>query len=101
MDRMHGSAEPPGSSTASPSRELLEAQRVVLLRIAAAWRSGWQPRELVRQVRRTANPTTVGLALVAIAADLALRDVSTLDARWVAQLDELELPSILPGDGWG
>src|SRR3954471_20053867 len=43
---------------------LAEAQRNLLLRIAAMWRVGWQPRELVRQVRRSTNPRTVGLALV-------------------------------------
>ena len=80
--------------------QLVEAERLLLLRIAAAWRGGWQPRELVRQVRRTTNPTMVGLALVVIAADLALRDVSTLDARWVAQLNELELPPVVGGDHW-
>jgi hypothetical protein len=81
-------------------QKLVEGERLLLLRIASAWRNGWQPRELVRHIRRTASTTTFGLVPVAIAADLALRDVATLDARWVAQLDELELPPVVAGDDW-
>jgi hypothetical protein len=95
MDRNHGSAEPPLSSL-----ELVEAERHLLMRIAAVWRGGWQPRELVRQIRRSGSAATLGLVLVAIAADLALRDAGTLDARWVAQLEELELPRVVAGDTW-
>ena len=57
-----------------------------------------QPRELLRHVRRTTDPATTSLALT-IAADHTNRDPSTLDPRWIAQLDEMELPDAGP-TGW-
>jgi hypothetical protein len=68
-------------------------------RINAAWRRGWQPRELLRHVRRTTDAATTSLALVAIGADRAGRPVSDLDPRWIAQLDEMELPRVA-AHGW-
>src|SRR6478672_7673140 len=79
---------------------LPEAEREIHLRIAAAWNAGWQPLELARQVRRTADAVVARLALVAISADHAGRDRSALDARWVAQLTELDLPPIESTGGW-
>src|SRR5437773_11507567 len=64
------------------------------------WRHGWQPMEVAREVRRSANVATAGLSLMAIAADHANRVTSTLDSRWVAQLDDLDLPPVAAGDGW-
>lgn len=73
-----------------------EAERHVLLRVGAAWNLGWQPRELVRQVRRSADAHALALALVAITADHARRSGSSIDPRWAAQLAALELPSSAP-----
>jgi hypothetical protein len=68
--------------------------------VAAAWNAGWQPTELARQVRRTADAITARLALVAISADHAARAPSTLDPRWIAQLTELHLPAVTASAGW-
>jgi len=82
-----------------PSTVRREAERQARLLVASAWRHGWQPIEVARQVRRNANGATTGLSLTAIAADHANRAASTLDPRWVAQLDDLELPAVA-GTGW-
>jgi len=79
------------------SREIERRSRLML---ATAWKSGWQPCELARQVRRSADATTSRLGLAAIAADHADRAPSTLDARWIAQLEELELPPAVASTGW-
>ncbi|MDQ1462940.1 MAG: hypothetical protein QOI08_4424 [Actinomycetota bacterium] len=73
------------------------AERQVLARIDSAWNLGWQPRELVRQIRRAADAPTVGLALVAIAAERAGNQAFRLDPRWASQLTGLELPPAVPG----
>ena len=54
-------------------------ERTLLLQLAQAWNHGWQPRELVRQVRRTCAAPELGLALRALAADHHGRDASTID----------------------
>jgi hypothetical protein len=77
-----------------------ESERQVRRMVAAAWNGGWQPIELARQVRRAKDALTARLALVAIAADHAGRGESTLDSRWVAQLSELDLPTVAPGSAW-
>jgi len=69
-------------------------------RVARAWRAGWQPAELARQVRRTTDAATARLSLVAISADHAHRDRASLDARWIAQLEDLQLPRVDPTDDW-
>jgi Protein of unknown function (DUF2786) len=74
--------------------------RSVIEKISTAWNVGWQPRELFRQVRRTSDAPTVGLALFAIATDHANRPASSLDARWIAQLDDMNLPAAAAGDDW-
>ena len=74
--------------------------RLVIEKIGAAWNAGWQPRELARQVRRTSDATTVGLTLFAIAADHAGRPASSLDPRWIAQLDDMDLPAAAACDDW-
>jgi hypothetical protein len=67
--------------------------------IARAWANGWQPGELVRQVRRSSDRDVAALTLLAIAVDHVPRPLSTLDPRWIAQLDELDLPVVNPS-GW-
>ena len=77
-----------------------EAERRALMLIGAAWNAGWQPAELARQVRRTADPATANLALVAIAADHAPRAASSLDRGWSAQLTSLALPVVGSSTCW-
>jgi hypothetical protein len=76
-----------------------EAERQIAEAIRTAWRQGWQPRELLRHVRRTTDPNTTALALVAIAADREGCGQSTVDIRWIAQLDAMDLPTA-PASGW-
>jgi len=76
------------------------AEQLIRPKVGAAWNAGWQPRELVREVRRTADAMAAGLALMAIATDHADRPAPSLDARWIAQLDEMNLPAVAAGDGW-
>jgi len=76
------------------------SEQQIVRMVAASWNEGWQPAELARQVRRTTNATTASLALVAIAADRAPRASSTLDARWIAQLGQLDLPPVADATAW-
>jgi hypothetical protein len=77
-----------------------EIERGLLRLVAAVWDGGWQPLELARQVRRTAGAAGARLALWAIDADHSQRDHATLDPRWAAQLEQLELPGAGGGTGW-
>jgi hypothetical protein len=65
--------------------------------IAAMWSGGWQPAEISRHVGRQESAIVVRLAHAAIAADHAARSPATLDPRWVAQLDALDLPTVTSG----
>ncbi len=69
------------------------AQACLLRRVPPAWRNGWQPTELQRQIRRGSNATGAKLAVGLIANDHAHRDPTTLDPRWVSQIDTLQLPA--------
>ncbi len=78
-----------------PEREVRRAVAADLRRVTVAlWDGGWQPAEVIRHVRRTGSASAVALARWAIAADLAARATATLDPRWSAQLDALELPTV-------
>jgi hypothetical protein len=77
-----------------------EAERWLLGVTEGVWKGGWQPAELVRQVQRAANATTARLARVVITADHARRRSTTLDPRWIEQLDRLDLPAIDHTSGW-
>ncbi len=63
----------------------------ILESVRPAWRFGWQPRELVREIRRSSGAPELALALLAIAADYRCRDATTVDPRWAAQIAELDL----------
>lgn len=86
--------------TLDPSAVNREAERQILRSVGAAWNGGWQPMEVARQVRRTTDAATAGLALIAIAADHARHRASNLDARWAAQLIALDLPPDPAGNAW-
>lgn len=65
------------------------------------WRGGWQPVEVRRQGRRGC-PTAAGgrLIALAIAVDHAQRRADTLDPRWLAQVEGLDLPTVDGRTGW-
>lgn len=77
------------------------AEQATLVRLmAAAWSRGWQPAEVVRHVRRTCGAAAAGLAALVIGVDHADRAADTLDPRWVAQLETLDLSPVDPVSGW-
>lgn len=78
------------------------AEAELLRSVAAMWSGGWQPVEVVRQVRRGGSVNSADLAKAAIVGDHAIRSACTIDARWMAQLAELALPEVAgPGPtGW-
>jgi hypothetical protein len=77
-----------------------ECERQALVMIGTIWNSGWQPAECARHFARATNASVTRLALVAIAADHASRHVTTLDPRWISQLDALDLPRVGSATGW-
>ncbi|WP_328449810.1 DUF2786 domain-containing protein [Streptomyces sp. NBC_00386] len=57
--------------------------------VAAAWRRGWQPADVVRIVRRDLDDVHVRL-LISLVLEEREGDRAPRGARWAAQLDELE-----------
>ncbi|MFE1796298.1 DUF2786 domain-containing protein [Streptomyces sp. NPDC059517] len=57
--------------------------------VAAAWRRGWQPADVVRIVRRELDDVHERLAAELVLAEAA-RDRTPRAPRWTAQLDELD-----------
>jgi hypothetical protein len=80
---------------------LREAEVLLLDLMDRAWSHGWQPAEVHRQAKLDST-TAAGARLVAaaIAADHIDRRSTTLDARWVAQVESLPLPEVRRPDGW-
>jgi hypothetical protein len=65
------------------------------------WTGGWQPAELVREVRRaTKGAWPVELVRRLISVDHARRKLDTLHPGWRAQIESLDLPRLPPGSGW-
>ncbi|MFF4221959.1 DUF2786 domain-containing protein [Streptomyces sp. L500] len=58
--------------------------------VRRAWEYGWQPADVVRLVRREPPPAETRFAVALIAAEGRRYAPETLDARWVAQLRELD-----------
>jgi hypothetical protein len=73
------------------SAEYREAEAQILPLVAAAWTKGWQPAELVRYFRRTDDAVAASLTRASIAADHAAREPTTIDPRWAAQLEALDV----------
>lgn len=71
----------------------------LLAAVADAWRSGWQPTELLRHVRRTGSPAAAALARTVVAADHAGHDPAGLDPRWATQIAAAELPTVTDPHG--
>lgn len=59
--------------------------------VTTAWRQGWQPAELVRQVSRTADDWHAVMATDLIGAELHSYAAATIDERWNMQLTELNV----------
>jgi hypothetical protein len=57
--------------------------------VAAAWRRGWQPADVVRLVRRDLDDVHVRLVSELIRAQARQRQEGSRGPRWAAQLDEL------------
>jgi len=77
------------------------AEPLLLEHVDRLWRTGWQPREVHREARRSAKKAA-GWRLVdlAVANDDAARPAATLDLRWRDQIDGLQLPPADGGSGW-
>jgi hypothetical protein len=77
------------------------AESALLELVDALWSSGWQPAEVLRQGRRGCRNAAGGrLVALGIASDNANRRATTLDARWMTQVQELDLPSVNGSPGW-
>lgn len=76
------------------------AEELLLQELGWAWANGWQPAEIARRVRRTSTGPAARLALHAIAADHAVRPATTIDPRWLQQLDLLDLPAEASDRNW-
>jgi hypothetical protein len=77
------------------------AECLLLDQIDAIWAGGWQPAELLRQGRRGCSTAAAGRVVgVGIATDHAGRRSVTIDGRWVAQVEALELPAVNGKPGW-
>jgi len=69
--------------------------------LVAIWGGGWQPTELVREIRRsTKGPASTELLRRLIAVDSARREPATLHPRWRSQIASLDLPEVPVGRGW-
>ncbi len=90
-------AEGPGAIDwrSSAERALVDNLRSA---VGAAWRSGWQPADLVRLAARELNGKHADLARVAVRAELQGYPRGTIDPRWTAQLAELETGDPWPAD---
>lgn len=76
------------------------AERLLLDLVARLWADGWQPAELLRQGRRALSTGGSRLVALTVAVDNADRRASTLDRRWAAQVESLDLPPADGRSGW-
>ncbi|MEZ5382434.1 MAG: DUF2786 domain-containing protein [Microthrixaceae bacterium] len=76
-------------------------ERALLSHLGLAWNGGWQPVEVLRQARlHGSRAATARLMAEAIANDDARRRAATLDQRWIAQVDSMDLPPADGRPGW-
>ncbi len=85
-----------------PAALVDRAAEVLLVDLVdSLWVNGWQPAELERQGRRRCAAAVGGrLVQRAIVADDVTRPASTLDHRWMTQVEELDLPPTDGSPGW-
>ncbi len=67
----------------------VEIERMLRSTLVVLWDNGWQPHEVVRQVRRAGSSTAGRLTAVVVVADHAHRHADTLDPQWAAQVAAL------------
>lgn len=81
-----------------------EAEVVLVDVVRAAWRMGWQPAEVVRQIERMVTPVRPARQLIAmaIAADAEASSSGDVDRRWAAQLGPIidRAPADPLSPGW-
>jgi Protein of unknown function (DUF2786) len=81
-----------------------EIERMLRSTLVVLWDNGWQPHEVVRQVRRDRSTAAGRLATVVVVADHASRHADTLDPGWAAQVAALgaSVPprGTSPAAGW-
>lgn len=76
-------------------------ERALLSCLGSVWDGGWQPVEVLRQARLNGSRAATGrLMSEAIANDDVRRRASTLDPRWIAQVDAMALPPADGKPGW-
>ena len=68
--------------------------------IAHRWVCGWQPLELLREVRRRTNARITRLVEIAVHADHATRAGQSIDPRWTEQVRSLGQRDVSLRDGW-
>ncbi len=77
-----------------------QVERHLLGIVGRLWLGGWQPAELFRQGRRGSSAAGARLVGLTIATDHLGRRATTLDHRWTAQVEELDLPAVDGRGGW-
>jgi hypothetical protein len=75
--------------------EVVSGALVEFLRIAvtSAWKHGWQPAELARQVSRETSAAHASMAADMIASEMSGYPAATVDPRWAAQVAGLSTTS--------
>jgi hypothetical protein len=84
--------------TQAVSRTLAEYLRG---RVTSAWKHGWQPAELGRQVGRELSAAHAAVVCDLIAAEMLGYAAATVDARWGAQVAVIEAAAPGKGAWWG
>ena len=85
--------------TLPPAAVAREIERLALMQVSVLWRNGWQPNEVVRQVRRATNTLGEALAIITVGAEHGRHASSKIDGRWQSQLDQLGTPRRGEGSG--
>jgi hypothetical protein len=84
--------------TQAVSRTLVEYLRGS---VTSAWKRGWQPAELTRQVGRELSAAHAAVISDMITAEMSGYAAATVDPRWAAQLAVIEAAAPGRGAWWG
>lgn len=80
------------------SRSLVEYLRSA---VSGAWRCGWQPAEVARQVGRELTAQHAAVAAAMIVDEMGSYAAASVDSRWAAQVAALEAAAPGQGRWWG
>jgi hypothetical protein len=69
--------------------------------VTSAWKHGWQPAELARQVGRELSAAHAAVVCDMIAAEMLGYAAASVDARWAAQVAVIEAAAPGKGTWWG